>query len=156
MMKAHLVTVLSVLAFAALPCAAAENINQPVLVVNPPKPYLSGRCGCETCFERTETDNDCVSFSQAFGRTPIVADSPVGRLLVLEFSPNRLVSGPDVLRYNHPLMRRIIDEDPARNEVAVDSSDGWLVTYRAGRPCGWVTGADLAIRRDPATGLYIE
>ena len=142
--------------FAPLLVPADELINQPPDGPLPPKPYADGSGDCCDCSEGTETGNDCVSFSQRFGRTPLVAGAPIGRIRVLEFTSARLPTGPDVVLFDHPLMRRIVDLDESRSMVTVDSADGWTVVYRGGRPSGWTTGADLAIRKDPVTGLYVE
>lgn len=76
--------------FAPLLAPADELINQPPDNPLPPKPYADGCEGCGDCSEGTETGNDCVSFSQRFGRTPLVAGAPVGRLRVVEFTAARL------------------------------------------------------------------
>jgi len=147
---------LALLVLAALP-AAADNINPastnlPPWNVRPtPKDLV-----CETCNEKTLVTNGCVLFSVNFGRSPLVAGAPVGRMEVFEPTAARLPSGADVLRFDHPLMRRIVDQDERAGLVAVEEGSGWIVAYRDGVPVGWSSGADLAIRRDPATGLWIE
>ena len=147
---------LAILLLAALP-ADAININPAVTNGVPRKRRPLGRdFRCEVCTEKTLATNGCVTFAVAFGRSPLVAEAPVGRAEIFELTAARLPSGADVLRYDHPLMRRIVDEDAAAGLVSVEEGSGWIVVYRDGVPVGWSSGADLAIRRDPATGLWIE
>lgn len=145
--------ILSLLALSGM----ADNINPVVTNDLPrdPRP-ASGSFQCEPCSERTLVTNGCVKFAVPYGRTPLVAGSPVGRIEIYEQTAARLPSGADVLRFDHPLMRRIVDEDAAAGLVAVEEGSGWIVAYRDGVPVGWSSGADLAIRKDPATGLWIE
>ena len=147
------------LAFLLLVALPAEAINVNPAVTNgvPRKRRPIGRdFQCDTCTERTLVTNGCVKFAVSFGRTPLAAGAPVGRVEIYEQTAARLPSGADVLRYDHPLMRRIVDEDAAAGLVAVEEGSGWIVVYRDGVPVGWSSGADLAIRKDPATGLWIE
>ena len=112
--------------------------------------------GCCSCYEKTTVANGSVFFYQGFGRSPAVPGAPSGGMAVFEPTAARLPSGADVLRFDHPLMRRIVDEDASAGLVSVEEGTGWIVVYKDGVPTGWSTGADLAIRRDPATGLWIE
>ena len=147
---------LAILLLAALP-AEAINVNPAVTNGEPRKRRPIGRdFQCDTCTERTLVTNGCVKFAVSFGRTPLAAGAPVGRVEIYEQTAARLPSGADVLRYDHPLMRRIVDEDAAAGLVAVEEGSGWIVVYRDGVPVGWSSGADLAIRKDPATGRWIE
>ncbi len=147
---------LALLLFAASPAAALnwnpESTNSPAWKRRPEAQDLV----CGFCNESTLVTNSCIGFSVSFGRSPLVAGAPVGRVEIYELSAARLPSGVDVLRYDHPLMRRIVDEDAAAGLVAVEEGSGWIVVYRDGVPVGWSCGADLAIRRDPATGQWIE
>ena len=148
--------VLALLVLAASPAAALnwnpESTNSPAWKHRPTETDL----GCGRCNEGTLVTNSCIGFSVSFGRSPLVAGAPVGRMEIYELTAARLPSGADVLRYDHPLMRRIVDEDAAAGIVAVEEGSGWIVVYRDGVPVGWSCGADLAIRRDPATGQWIE
>ena len=148
--------VLALLVLAASPAAALnwnpESTNSPAWKHRPTETDL----GCGRCNEGTLVTNSCIGFSVSFGRSPLVAGAPVGRMEIYELTAARLPSGADVLRYDHPLMRRIVDEDETAGIVAVEEGSGWIVVYRDGVPVGWSSGADLAIRRDPATGLWIE
>ena len=171
---------LALLAFAALP-AAARNHNPPVVNKwRPPRPFFCRPCttfcpprppvpnpganggnpgspGCPTCDDESPHPAiGSISFWQRFGRTPLVAGAPVGRMEIYEIGAARLPSGADVLRYNHPLMRRIVDRDDASDVVVVEEGNGWAVVYRGGVPVGASTGADLEIRKDASTGLFVE
>ncbi|MBR1608028.1 MAG: RHS repeat protein, partial [Kiritimatiellae bacterium] len=110
----------------------------------------------ESCSEGVSVDNQCVSFSQKFGRTPLVAGAPVGAIRIREPFAHRLPGGADVLRYDHPLLRRVVDRDDDADRVTVEQGNGRLVTYRGGVPVGRSSGLDSEIRRDPATGLFVE
>ena len=132
----------------------------------PPRPFVPnpsaiagnpGSPGCPTCNDESpHVAVGSVSFWQRFGRTPLVAGAPVGRMEIYEIGAAQLPSGADILRYNHPLMRRIVDRDDEKNLVAVEEGNGWVVVYRDGVPVGASTGADLEIRKDAATGLFVE
>ena len=170
----------ALLLLVALP-AAADNVNPAVTngwvtprpqycnacsadcPVRPesPDPAASGgnpgSSGCPSCDDESpHAGVGSVSFWQRFGRTPLVAGAPLGRIEIREIGAARLPSGADVLRYNHPLMRRIVDRDDAAGVVAVEEGNGWIVVYRDGVPVGASSGADLEIRRDAATGLFVE
>ena len=101
--------------------------------VKPDATGLSGDCAC-ACAEGTETEVDagCVSFRQAFGRTPFVEGMPIGALAIEE---ERLSDGlftPAALRYDHPMLRRL---DPKTRLVTTPM--GWTIAYgEDGRPCG--------------------
>ena len=147
---------LAILLLAALP-AEAINVNPAVTNGVPRKRRPIGRdFQCDVCTEKTLATNGCVTFAVAFGRSPLVAEAPLGRVEIFELTAARLPSGSDVLRYDHPLMRRIVDEDENAGLVSVEEGSGWIVVYRDGVPVGWSSGADLAIRKDPVTGLWIE
>ncbi len=171
------------LAFLLLVALPAKAININPAVTNrwaPPRPYFCRPCanfcpvrppvpnpgangsnpgssGCPTCDDESPHPGiGSVSFWQRFGRTPLVAGAPIGRMEIYEIGAARLPSGADVLRYNHPLMRRIVDRDDASDVVVVEEGNGWAVVYRGGVPVGASTGADLEIRKDAATGLFVE
>ena len=151
-------SVLALFALVAFP-AAADNINPDVTNEVSSKSRLETvNLLCSPCFcaEGTFVTNGCVTFAVSFGRSPLVAGAPVGRMEVFELTAARLPSGADVLRFDHPLMRRIVERDDARGLVSVEEGSGWIVAYRDGVPVGWSSGADLAIRLDPATGQWIE
>jgi RHS repeat-associated protein len=110
---------------------------------------------CPTCAELTDVKNGSVYFTQGFGRTPRVEKAPQGRMMVYEMTAARLPEGANVLRFDHPMMRRIVERDDENGIVAVEEGNGWIVVYRDGVPTGWSTGSDLAIRRDEG-GQWIE
>ena len=132
----------------------------------PPRPFVPdpsaiagnpGSPGCPTCNDESpHVAVGSVSFWQRFGRSPLVAGAPVGRMEIYEIGAAQLPSGADILRYNHPLMRRIVDRDDEKNLVAVEEGNGWVVVYRDGVPVGASTGADLEIRKDASSGLFVE
>ena len=109
-----------------------------------------GASGCTTCpDDATHTGVDSISFWQRFGRTPLVAESPIGRMEIYEIGSSRLPSGSGILRFNHPLMRRIVDRDIEKNVVTVEEGNGWLITYRDGRPVGQSTAVLDDLRLEP-------
>ncbi len=86
-------------------------------------------CECD-CAEGTQTDNACVSFRQAFGRTPLVAGLPVGRLAIQESNLSDALFTPAALRYDHPMMRRL---DVGTRSVTEPMGET-IVYGRDGRP----------------------
>lgn len=162
---------LALLVLAALP-AAADNIN-PKTADPPPPPPCPPDCeeckcpprpapppndgggnpgspDCPTCpGDATHTGVGSISFWQRFGRTPLVAEAPIGRMEIYEIGASRLSSGSGILRFNHPLMRRIVDRDVEKNVVTVEEGNGWLVTYRDGRPVGQSTAVLDDLRFEP-------
>ena len=162
---------LALLVLAALP-AAADNIN-PKTADPPPPPPCPPDCeeckcpprpapppndgggnpsspDCPTCpGDATHTGVGSISFWQRFGRTPLVAEAPIGRMEIYEIGASRLSSGSGILRFNHPLMRRIVDRDVEKNVVTVEEGNGWLVTYRDGRPVGQSTDVLDDLRFEP-------
>ena len=136
--------------------AFAANLNPPIEEYAPDKnPNEDCEEQCGSCTEGTEISNACVSFIQAFGRSPKIAGAPVGKMRIYQQTADILPSGANALYLDHPLMRRIVDKDEARNMVTIEDSKGWLVTYRDGKPIAWNTGADLAIRKTD-DGVYVE
>ena len=136
--------------------AFAANLNPPIEDYAPDKnPNEDCEEQCGSCTEGTEISNACVSFIQAFGRSPKIAGAPVGKMRIYQQTADILSSGANALYFDHPLMRRIVDKDEARNMVTIEDSKGWLVTYRDGKPIAWNTGADLAIRKTD-DGVYVE
>ena len=109
-----------------------------------------GSPDCPTCpGDATHTGVGSISFWQRFGRTPLVAEAPIGRMEIYEIGASRLPSGSGILRFNHPLMRRIVDQDVEKNVVTVEEGNGWLVTYRDGRPVGQSTAVLDDLRFEP-------
>jgi len=109
-----------------------------------------GSPDCPTCpGDATHTGVGSISFWQRFGRTPLVAEAPIGRMEIYEIGASRLSSGSGILRFNHPLMRRIVDRDVEKNVVTVEEGNGWLVTYRDGRPVGQSTAVLDDLRFEP-------
>jgi RHS repeat-associated protein len=109
-----------------------------------------GSPDCPTCpGDATHTGVGSISFWQRFGRTPLVAEAPIGRMEIYEIGASRLSSGSGILRFNHPLMRRIVDRDVEKNVVTVEEGNGWLVTYRNGRPVGQSTAVLDDLRFEP-------
>ena len=64
-------------------------------------------CPCTTCAEGSDVKSGCISFSQAFGRTPYHEGLPVGALRIREESWSDLLLTPKVLKYDHPMMRKL-------------------------------------------------
>lgn len=97
----------------------------------------AGRC-CD-CAEGTETkvDAGCVSFRQAFGRTPLLAGMPVGALAIEEEVFDEALFTPAALRYDHPMMRRL---DPETRLVTTPM--GWTIAYGAD---GFPIDTDVAL-----------
>ena len=90
---------------------------------------------CNACCTEgttTEVELSCVSFSQRFGRTPLLAGMPEGALMIEEENLSDALFTPAVLRYDHPMMRQL--------NVAtrvVTEPNGNLLTYdNKGHPCG--------------------
>ena len=119
---------------------------------SPPKEVAGnpGAPGCTTCSDdATHTAVGSISFWQRFGRTPLVAEAPIGRMEIYEIGASRLPSGSGILRFNHPLMRRIVDRDVEKNVVTIEEGNGWLITYRDGRPVGRSTAVLDDLRFEP-------
>ncbi len=94
---------------------------------------------CCDCAEGTETkvDAGCVSFRQAFGRTPLLAGMPVGALAIEEEVFDEALFTPAALRYDHPMMRRL---DPETRLVTTPM--GWTIAYGAD---GFPIDTDVAL-----------
>ena len=101
-------------------------------------------CVCD-CAEGTQTDNACVSFRQAFGRTPLIAGLPVGRLAIEESSLSDELFTPAVLRYDHPMMRRL---DLAAYCV-VDAMGKRVIYNREGCPASLSMTEDSRLEKLP-------
>ncbi|MBQ9694781.1 MAG: RHS repeat protein, partial [Kiritimatiellae bacterium] len=105
------------------------------------------------CVNGTTTDVDlsCVSFQQRFGRTPLLAGMPEGMLMIEEENLSEALFTPAVLRYNHPMMRRL---DVATRVVT--EPDGHLLTYDVdGIPCGADVASDSRLIQQP-DGVFHE
>ena len=101
-------------------------------------------CACD-CAEGTQTENACVSFAQAFGRTPLIAGMPVGRLAIEEKNLSDALFTPAVLRYDHPMMRRL---DPGTRSVT--DPMGNLIAYgEDGLPKGLSVARDSRLEAFP-------
>ena len=63
----------------------------------------------KACSEETQTEVDaaCVSFRQGFGRTPFLVGMPEGALVIREENLSADLFTPAVLKYDHPMMRRL-------------------------------------------------
>ena len=104
-----------------------------------------GEEGCNRCAEGTQTKSDCVSLSQLFGRTPLLAGMPTGALRVqAERRPERLFSAK-ALFYDHPMMRRL---SPSLRRVT--EPNGRVVSYDAnGFPVGTKVSRDSRLIKQP-------
>ena len=143
-------TFLFLLLLAALPLASfGQNINA-APPSDPPGGCPEPRPGPPDCpcDDGTYVANGSVLFAQRFGRSPLVAGAPTGFMEVFEPTAARLPTGPDILRFDHPMMRRVVDR-PARpgdiSRVTVEEANGWLLHYRDGIPCEGSAGADLRL-----------
>ena len=134
------------------PYSAPTVCGNPPGPESPPKEVAGnpGAPGCTTCSDdATHTAVGSISFWQRFGRTPLVAEAPIGRMEIYEIGASRLPSGSGILRFNHPLMRRIVDRDVEKNVVTIEEGNGWLITYRDGRPVGRSTAVLDDLRFEP-------
>ncbi len=92
----------------------------------------------ECCGEGTSSQNGCVAFSQRFGRSPWLGGLPTGALRIVETRPLGRLWTTRALRYDHPMMRRIVSRswgEPGL-DVVIREPDGNLVEYRGGFPAG--------------------
>ena len=162
--------VFAICSFASIGLAALANVGYvnptPVgppaekprpCAMQPVSPAPNPTCPCDCqCAEGVTVENDCIHFAQAFGRSPLVTGAPTGKIEIFEIGAGRLSSGREALRFNHPMMRRIVERDEANGLVTIEEANGWLVHYRNGVPVRLSSGADLELRKDPATGQYVE
>ena len=115
------------------------------------KPKDTGKeCGC--CSEGTLCEDKCVSFSQKFGRTPQIPDMPEGRLVIEESYPTVKLATPRVLRYDHPMMRKILSCN--EYDAVIEDAMGNLTVYRDGAPSGITAGRESWLYHDGTN--YIE
>ena len=109
--------------------------------------------GCECCTEGTKAECGCVSFSQAFGRTPACPSLPVGRLVVRATHPTSALYVPAALRYDHPVERRVLFR---RGILAVVADGaGSLTEYRNGFPYGRSRGLENQVWEN-GEGEFVE
>ena len=87
-----------------------------------------------------DAENACVSFSQRFGWTPSASSSPWGVLMIEEEGPSESLATPSVLRYSHPMMRRL--RGGAMGTAVVHPPFGHPVIYQDGVP------SQLSVTRD--------
>ena len=112
--------------------AVWTNVTAEIALVYDPslKPVEREDCACPE--NGTKVADGCVSFSQRFGTTPAVSAAPWGLLLIEEERPNAALATPAVLRYDHPMERRLVGT--AAGEAIVTPPVGHPVFYRNGRP----------------------
>ncbi|MGN0890655.1 MAG: hypothetical protein ACI4W7_03280, partial [Candidatus Spyradenecus sp.] len=94
---------------------------------------------CRSCCAmgtQRQVDAGCVSFRQAFGRTPLLVGMPEGALVIEEMNLSDALFTPSVLRYDHPGWRRL---DVARRRV--EPPFGKAIAYD---PAGMPTGIGVA------------
>ncbi|MCQ2393356.1 MAG: hypothetical protein MJ249_03630 [Kiritimatiellae bacterium] len=120
-----------------------------VFVAQPVKD--DGKCGC--CREGTTAENGCVMFSQSFGSTPGHGGLPTGRVVVRVSRLCDSLYTPAALRYDHPMMRRMVYR---RNlDAVVVDGLGEAVEYRQGFPSGVSSGSGGQLFRD-GNGSFVE
>ena len=117
-------------------CYGAEWTSEPqeiVIYLDPSsKPVEKECCNCPISDGGSDSKNNCVSFSQRFGTTPDVSAAPWGRLCIEVERPDSALATPAVLRYDHPLERRLTGT--ARGFAKVVPPLGHVVTYFDGAP----------------------
>ncbi len=115
---------------------------------------------CSSCAEGTETDAGCIEFGLAFGRSSHIYGAPSGKVAIEADVPSALLYTPAVLRYNHPMMRKIERISPDRRFVMVTDELGNPVTYCDGVPSGNTSGRALEFRvitaADGSVSAYCE
>ena len=112
--------------------AVWTNVTAEIALVYDPslKPVEREDCACPQ--NGTKVADGCVSFSQRFGTTPAASAAPWGVLLIEEERPNPALATPAVLRYDHPMERRLAGT--ATGTAVVTPPVGHSVFYRGGRP----------------------
>ena len=81
---------------------------------------------------KSDVENACVSFTQRFGTTPRASSAPWGVLAIEEEDPTPRLATPAVLRYDHPMMRRL--SGGASGTAVVWPPMGHPITYENGAP----------------------
>ena len=81
---------------------------------------------------KSDVENACVSFTQRFGTTPRASSAPWGVLAIEEEDPTPRLATPAVLRYDHPMMRRI--RGHVEGTAVVMPPMGHPITYENGAP----------------------
>ena len=131
------------------------------------KPVASGRhpitlkvelstktSSCSACCSEGTTVNvdlSCVSFRQRFGRTPLLAGMPEGALMIEEENLSDALFTPAVLRYDHPMERRL---NPI-TRVVTEPNGRSLMYDNQGQPCGADIAADSCLIQQ-ANGVFQE
>ena len=112
--------------------AVWTNVTAEIALVYDPslKPVEREDCACPQ--NGTKVADGCVSFAQRFGTTPAASAAPWGVLLIEEERPNPALATPAVLRYDHPMERRLAGT--ATGTAVVTPPVGHPVFYRGGRP----------------------
>jgi len=98
-------------------------------------------CGCRA--EGTKVEDESVSFSQVFGRSPWVPGLPVGALRIKQTYPSSLLGSPAALFYDHPVRRRVLSRRGLSATIADDS--GETTEYKDGFPSGVSSGWDSQV-----------
>ncbi len=81
---------------------------------------------------KSDVENACVSFAQRFGTTPRASSAPWGVLAIEEEDPTPRLATPAVLRYDHPMMRRL--RGRVEGTAVVTPPLGHPMTYENGAP----------------------
>ena len=106
---------------------------------------------CNSCAEGTTTASDCVSFSQVFGRTPLLAGMPLGSVKIEEERRPASLFSTKALYYDHPMMRKL---NPQTRVVTLP--DGDVISYGVnGKPCGTKIASDSRLIKN-ADGTFCE
>lgn len=104
------------------------------------------------CTEGFDPSNACVSVRQKFGRTAHIPNLPAGRLIVEEANPTSRLFTPAALKYDHPIMRKIMW---CRGyDALIRDGKGMIVEYRDGKPSNASAGLSSFFYFDGAN--YVE
>ena len=160
-MKARFLTALATFTSTCLLILSAFADNVPITDPppgDPPKDPEEEGCKECSCSEKTDPSLGCISFRQPFGRTPLLEGTPAGAILIYENDPQMrktfipsqyppiigsILGTPSVIRYDHPMERKIVSCDYTNSEVTVQDSTGTLITYKEGKPYLKSSGLNL-------------
>lgn len=104
------------------------------------------------CGEKTKVLNDCVSFSQRFGRAPHIPWIPTGKVVIKETYPSAGLYTPAVLKYDHPMMRELVSA--AGYDALIRDPLGGIVEYKDGVRANQSAGIESQFYHDGTN--YIE
>ena len=170
-MKARFLTALATFTSTCLLILSAFADNVPITDPppgDPPKDPEEEGCKECSCSEKTDPSLGCISFRQSFGRTPLLEGTPHGAILIYENDPqmrktfipsqyppkiSSQLGTPSVIRYDHPMERKIVSCDHTNLEVTVQDSTGKLITYKEGKPYLKSSGLNLQCWFGPGGNL---